>query len=463
MPTLILPSAEAWTRHPRRAVLTGTCAALAAVLEISPALLRGACAISAVLTCTLLPVIAVEDLSYPGHIGVTRGMLLLAAAPLVAYVLAWATLPGDDALQRRRAMAAVLSPIAGRPAQSANAPLAGARPQPLLLLRWLCLAAASGLVVAVLVMGAFGPAMAAISSWYGIALHLLAFCLAVPAAGLVLGLLPLSLLDAARTEGAARVPLPAIAALALALAALALGALAVVGVSFGPGAMIGTAIVIAGTALLASLLVIPWGRHLWRAVREEAGERALVQQRSEFTAHLHDSVLQTLTVLQRPGTEPATVRHLARQQERELRRWLYRAGAAEPGAPEDLRGAVEALAAELEDLHGMDVHAVVVGDAPVTEDLRPLLAALREAASNACRHGRDGVDLFVDVDAARVEAFVRDRGPGFDLDSVPPDRLGVRESIIGRMRRAGGSAQVHPGPGGGTEVALLLPRGRRTA
>ena len=124
---------------------------------------------------------------------------------------------------------------------------------------------------------------------------------------------------------------------------------------------------------------------------------------------------------------------------------------------------IEALAAELEDLHGMDVHAVVVGDAPVTEDLRPLLAALREAASNACRHGRDGVDLFVDVDAARVEAFVRDRGPGFDLDSVPPDRLGVRESIIGRMRRAGGSAQVHPGPGGGTEVALLLPRGRRTA
>jgi signal transduction histidine kinase len=93
----------------------------------------------------------------------------------------------------------------------------------------------------------------------------------------------------------------------------------------------------------------------------------------------------------------------------------------------------------------------------VTDAVRPVVLAAREAMVNAAKHsGADKVDVFAESDGRRTEVFVRDRGRGFDPDAVADDRLGVRNSIVDRMRRHGGTAAVRSAPGEGTEVRLLL-------
>jgi signal transduction histidine kinase/phage shock protein PspC (stress-responsive transcriptional regulator) len=215
----------------------------------------------------------------------------------------------------------------------------------------------------------------------------------------------------------------------------------------------------AATGVGVALLLGPWIVRLWRDLDGERRERIRSEERSDMAAHLHDSVLQTLTLIQRHADDaPGRARMLARRQERELRAWLYDERAPVDGRPDRLVPALEAVVTEVEDAHEVEVDLVVVGDLPLDRRLEGLVAAVREAAFNAARHaGVPEVDVYVEVEPDRVSAYVRDRGKGFDPAEVEPGRLGVRESIVARMARAGGRADVHSAPGEGTEVALELP------
>ena len=213
--------------------------------------------------------------------------------------------------------------------------------------------------------------------------------------------------------------------------------------------------VLAGAALIGA----PWGVRLWSDLRAEQAQRIRETERADIAAHLHDSVLQTLALIQRKAQDPAEVTRLARAQERELRGWLY---AGPRGSQASLASAVTEVAHEMEDLHGIPIELVVTGDRPLDVGGTALVQALREALLNAVRHGAAPVSAYVEVGSERVEAFVRDHGPGFDLAAMPADRFGVRESILGRMSRHGGSAAVRRLEHG-TEVSLSLPVAAVTA
>jgi signal transduction histidine kinase/phage shock protein PspC (stress-responsive transcriptional regulator) len=213
-----------------------------------------------------------------------------------------------------------------------------------------------------------------------------------------------------------------------------------------------------GVAALA-VVVGPWVYRLASDLSAEREERVRSQERADVAAHLHDSVLQTLALIQKSAHDGPTVARLARAQERDLRAWLF-AGDTTDAAT--VSGALRAVTAELEDAHGVSVDVVVVGECSMTEGLRPLVAATREAVTNAAKHAGTGrVDVYAEVGPSLVEVFVRDRGAGFGLDAVPEDRQGVRGSIVDRMTRHGGRAEVRTAPGEGTEVRLAMPRQSR--
>ncbi len=213
---------------------------------------------------------------------------------------------------------------------------------------------------------------------------------------------------------------------------------------------------VAVTAIGLGLLLGPWIVRLAREAAQERRQRVRSEERAEIAAHLHDSVLHTLALIQRSDAPPE-VTALARRQERELRAWL--GGRPTVAAEVDLRGAVDALASRIEEHHRISVDTVVVGDAPVDDRLRSLLDACQEAATNAARHsGATHVSLYVEIDEEAITAYVRDQGCGFDPDRVPKDRRGIAEFILGRMRRNGGTGTVTSAPGEGTEVLLRLPR-----
>jgi signal transduction histidine kinase len=203
-------------------------------------------------------------------------------------------------------------------------------------------------------------------------------------------------------------------------------------------------------------LLIVVGPMLWRLARErddERRERIRSEERADLAARVHDSVLQTLALIQREAGDPRRIATLARRQERELRGWLYPDATRVDG--ESLSSALEAAAAEIEELHGVRVELVRIGDRPLDERLRALVLAAREAMGNAARHsGVDEVAVFAEVGDDGVSVFVRDRGGGFDPGSVPGDRRGIAESIRARMERVGGSATVTAAPGEGAEVEL---------
>lgn len=210
-----------------------------------------------------------------------------------------------------------------------------------------------------------------------------------------------------------------------------------------------------GVAIVAAPSIVRMSRDLDR----ERLERTRSDERARINAHLHDSVLQTLTLIQQQSDDPASTRRLARRQERELRGWLYNRPGAEHQGPR-LRPALERAAADVEQHTDTVFDIVVVGD---TDDLEPdhvapLIEASREAMFNAARHsGADRVSVFADRGEGAVEVFVRDEGAGFDPDAVAADRRGIAESIVGRMRRAGGDAAVTSEPGHGTDVEMSLP------
>lgn len=177
-----------------------------------------------------------------------------------------------------------------------------------------------------------------------------------------------------------------------------------------------------------------------------------------MAAHLHDSVLQTLALIQRTD-DPGDMVALARGQERALRPWLY--GKMRPGGSGSLSAALDDVAAEVERTHRTRIEVVVVGDCPVDDGVRALVHACREAMVNAARHsGARGVSAYVEVEDDAVTAFVRDQGVGFARANVPADRHGIAESIEGRMERNGGVALIESGPGRGTEARLRIPRAR---
>lgn len=208
---------------------------------------------------------------------------------------------------------------------------------------------------------------------------------------------------------------------------------------------------LAGVALVGAPM-------LWRVfeqLRAEREGRIREQERAELAAMVHDQVLHTLALIQRNASDTKTVQRLARGQERSLRSWLYKPA----GSPwERLAAAMEHVAAEVEDTYAIAVETVVVGDRQVDEPLGALVAATREALVNAARHAKvQTVSLYAEVEPEQVSVFVRDRGVGFDPKTVEDHRHGVRGSILGRMDRHGGRAEIRSEPGDGTEVRLTMP------
>ena len=215
-------------------------------------------------------------------------------------------------------------------------------------------------------------------------------------------------------------------------------------------------VLIAGAIGVVGLAVTvgPWLFRLAGDLSAERAERVRSQERADVAAHLHDSVLQTLALIQKHAEDSRTVTRLARAQERDLRAWLY---ADRAPATASVAGALRAVAAEVEDGHGVPIEVVTVGDVPSSDRSRPLVLAAREAMVNAARHsGADKVDVYAEMSAALTEVFIRDRGRGFDQNGMPEDRLGVRNSILDRMHRHGGSAVIETAAGEGTEVRLSI-------
>lgn len=204
-----------------------------------------------------------------------------------------------------------------------------------------------------------------------------------------------------------------------------------------------------------SLILGPWLLSVARQTTEERRERIRSQERADMAAHLHDSVLQTLALMQRTDSsrEMAT---LARVQERELRAWLY--GKSKTLDAGTLDAAIDVVAGRVEKLHQVSVEAVVVGDAPLDERTGALVHAAGEAMINAARHsGESSISVYAEVEGGQVTAYVRDQGTGFDPEAVAADRRGIADSIVGRMRRFGGTAAISSAPGAGTEVRLVMP------
>jgi signal transduction histidine kinase len=215
-----------------------------------------------------------------------------------------------------------------------------------------------------------------------------------------------------------------------------------------PGAVAGALLLIAG----------PW---LWRLALERDAERSArirSDERSEVASRVHDSVLQTLALIQRHAHEPRRVAAIARRQERELRGWLY---SDRPLGDEtaSLVAALSSAAADVEELHGVRVELASAGDCAVEDTVGALLLAAREAMTNAAKHaGVEEIDVYVEVTDEAASVFVRDRGAGFDRSAVPQGRGGLAESIERRLERVGGRASVTSAPGAGTEVELRVPR-----
>ncbi|MBK8470150.1 MAG: PspC domain-containing protein [Actinomycetales bacterium] len=244
-----------------------------------------------------------------------------------------------------------------------------------------------------------------------------------------------------------------VAQVVVGLAVAMIGVVVIVTQGQGPRAVVNGALAAVAVLVGASVIAAPFALRMYRGLQREQAERVRATARADIAAHLHDSVLQTLALIQRKADDQVTVARLARRQERELRSWLY---GGELPETHTLAAALAAEVHEVEDEHGVPVEMVVTGDRPLETAGGALVKATREAVLNAVRHGRPPVSVYVEVGPHGAEVYVRDHGEGFDLAAVADDRLGVRESILGRMSRAGGSARIRRLETG-TEISLRLP------
>jgi signal transduction histidine kinase len=218
-----------------------------------------------------------------------------------------------------------------------------------------------------------------------------------------------------------------------------------------------------GVVLVIAAIVLflgPWWLRIARELMLERQARVRAEEREDIAARIHDSVLQTLALIQRRADDPHKVVQLARMQERELRSWLFEGKAPhEADADMTVAAGVRQIQQDVEARYGVPVEAVTVGDCDLDDSLSALIAAAREATVNAAKwSGADVISVFAEVEPADVSLVVRDRGRGFDPDAVPADRKGLAESVHGRMSRRGGTAAVSTAPGEGTKVTLTMPR-----
>lgn len=213
-------------------------------------------------------------------------------------------------------------------------------------------------------------------------------------------------------------------------------------------------IVASGFVMIVGIVVavMPWANAMLQRLTHEQALKEREEERADMTAHLHDGVLQTLALIQLNSEEPTTVFALARSQERELREWLYQERST---SDRSVGAGLKQIAAEVEDEHGKPIEVVTVGDARPSAQTDALLDATRQALVNAVTHGGEPVSLYCEASDTMVEVFVRDHGEGFDMDAIPPDRLGIRESIIGRIKRRGGTVEIVSRAGWGTEVRSI--------
>jgi len=229
---------------------------------------------------------------------------------------------------------------------------------------------------------------------------------------------------------------------------LVAGAGALFGRPSALNAVLGVGVVVLGVAVLVAPRVVS----LWSDLMRERATRVRQEQRAEIAAHLHDSVLQTLALIQNRAGASSEVARIARAQERELRDWLFE---RDIPVADDLSAELHTIAAAIELDYAVRIEVVAAGES--VGGIPSLVAAAREAMLNAARHAGGEVSVYLETSASAIDVFVRDRGPGVDLEALGADRLGIRESIIGRMTRAGGTATVRRGAGGeGTEVHLHL-------
>jgi signal transduction histidine kinase len=312
----------------------------------------------------------------------------------------------------------------------------------------------SQLLGAVLLIGGILLLLAVSGFWFGQAL---AWPVSLAAVGFAI------LWARSGEDGRSRWPREAIAGARISITRLAIGSVLIVGAmtiflansyslaAAGP-MLLAASVAIGGLALIAG----PWAWRVGRELIEERSSRIRSEARAEMAAHLHDSVLQTLALIQR-APAPREMVSLARTQERELRAWLY--GRAPTLAGSRLRDAIDAMAGRVERDQQVKVEAIVVGDIDLDERVVALVGAVGEATLNAARHsGATEVSVYLEVEEEAISAFVRDLGTGFNPASVAADRRGISDSIVGRLERNGGSATITSRPGGGTEVGMRLPR-----
>ena len=256
-----------------------------------------------------------------------------------------------------------------------------------------------------------------------------------------------SSLEAEGTDRIGRLRLAAGAVLVISGGAIALARANFTGIRDGLLAMVVTVI---GLALLTG----PWWLGLVTQLGAERNARIRSQERADIAAHLHDSVLQTLALIQRNAESPREVARLARGQERELRTLLYGSRVVSGQLADQLHR----VAGDVEDDYAVSVDVVMVGDIAITEDLAAAVDAAREAMVNAAKHaGVRAVSLYAEVEAASAEIFVKDRGAGFDPSQIAADRQGVQGSIIDRVERHGGTVTITTAPGAGTDVHISMP------
>ncbi len=214
--------------------------------------------------------------------------------------------------------------------------------------------------------------------------------------------------------------------------------------------------ILAGLLLVigVGLAILPWANAMLRSLTCERASKEREEERADMAAHLHDGVLQTLALIQLHNSEPDTVLTLARSQERELREWLYQTRST---SDRSVSAGLKDIAAHIADEHGKAIEVVSVGDAQPSEATDALLEATSQALLNAVTHGKEPICVYCEANKTQVDVFVRDHGEGFEIDAVPADRLGIRESIIGRIMRRGGIVDIVSRPDWGTEVRMHMP------